>query len=308
MADYSTNSRQTLGVTFSPIYTRYLGLDVKKTYATILNEIGVKHIRIPTYWSEYEKIEGKIDFTEIDYLVTEASKNNASIILVVGMKQPRWPECHIPEWAKQLSPKDRQEKLLKYVEKTVMRYKDNRVITAWQVENEPFFGFGEMCDKIEIEFLKREIKLVKSLDKRPVIVTDTGEWSSWVKASQVSDILGVSLYRKAYNSVIGYFDYPLPSALYTLKSKFIKKFTSPNNQKTIVSELQTEPWLKTGVRDTSIEDQVGLFGIIEFMKTVDYAKKTGFDEIYLWGIEWWFYMAQNGHPEYLNYAKELYAR
>lgn len=309
MADNSKPTKPTLGATYSPIYARYLGLDVKKSYVNILKDLKVRSLRIPTYWSEYEKEEGNIDLSEVDFMVSEAAKNNASIILVVGMKQPRWPECHIPDWAKELTVKQRQEKLLKYTETVVKRYKKEQAIISWQVENEPLFGFGEMCDKPNLEFLKREIALVKSLDnKRPIVVTETGEWSFWIKAAKVSDILGVSVYRKAYNSVLGHFDYPFPAAIYHIKSNLVRRFLAPKNQKTIISELQTEPWLKMGVTETPIEGQLKAFGISDFENTIKYAQKTSFDDIYLWGVEWWIWMAQQGHPEYLNYARELFAK
>jgi len=40
---------------------------------------------------------------------------------------------------------------------------------------------------------------------------------------------------------------------------------------------------------------------------VEFAKKVGFPEIYLWGAEWWYWLkiTQN-HPELWDTAKELF--
>ena len=42
-----------------------------------------------------------------------------------------------------------------------------------------------------------------------------------------------------------------------------------------------------------------------FKETIEYAKKTGFSDYYLWGAEWWWSLKQNGHPEYWEYVKQL---
>lgn len=287
-----------LGVTFSPMYAKYLGLDWQKTYLTILDELKVKHFRIPTYWSEVEKIEGELDFSEVDFMVDGAGKREAQIILVVGIKQPRWPECHTPQWVNDLSLQDKQQKALDYIKKVVTRYQDKKQIIAWQVENEPYEEFGH-CIKIDKEFIKKEIDLVKSLDKKPVIITDSGELSLWLRSSKWADQLGVSLYRKAHNPILGNITYPFPTFMYPARAKLVGK-------KVFIAELQAEPWLKLGAYDTSIEEQTKLFSLADFKDNLDYAKRTGLNEMYLWGVEWWYFMAKNNHPEYLDYAKSYF--
>ena len=43
-----------------------------------------------------------IDDGSTDNSLEIAKKYKTGAILAVGMKVPRWPECHIPEWAKNL--------------------------------------------------------------------------------------------------------------------------------------------------------------------------------------------------------------
>ena len=44
----------------------------------------------------------------------------------------------------------------------------------------------------------------------------------------------------------------------------------------------------------------------KFNENIEYAKKTGFDEMYLWGVEWWYWMKQKGDNSYWNRVKELF--
>lgn len=297
------------GVTFSSQYTKYLKLDWQKTYAQVLDDLQVKNLRLLTYWDVLQVSPGKYDFKDSDYLLNEASKRGAKVVLVLGMRQPRWPECHIPKWAKMMTVSDRQQKILQLIKIVVEKYKNNNAIWAWQVENEPFVSwFGENCDPPDEKFLQEEIKLVKNLDSsRPVIVTDSGEWSSWIPAMKSADILGISVYRKAHNQFLNsYISYPFPAWMYPLKSDLARKLFAPHSYKTIVSELQTEPWLQKAVLETPIEEQVALFSVRDLQANIAYAKRTGMSEQYLWGVEWWYFMAQNGYPQYLNFAKTLF--
>jgi hypothetical protein len=112
------------------------------------------------------------------------------------MKTPRWPECHIPEWAKLQSKEEQQAAILDFLKEIVARYDSSKAIVRWQVENEPFFPFGE-CPWVDKEFLKKEVALVKSLDSknRPVVVTDSGEGSLWIQAAKIGDIAGTTMYK-----------------------------------------------------------------------------------------------------------------
>lgn len=296
------------GVSFSPRYARYLGLDWKKVYIQILDELQVKSLRLPSYWTSLESEKGKIDFSDTDFMLEEAQKRGVEVILVVGARQPRWPECHIPDWAVSLTITNRQQETLKFIQKVVERYADNKSIKAWQVENEPFVSwFGESCDEPNKNFLLAEIELVKMLGQnRPIIVTDTGEWSFWQDSLRSSDILGISLYRKVYNPVLGNITYPYPSFAYKLKSDLARKIAGISNKKAIIAELQAEPWVQKAIIDTSFSDQVNLFSIKDFKSNINYVQKTGFNEANLWGVEWWYFIASKGHPEYLDFAKTLF--
>lgn len=296
------------GVTFSNIYAEYLGLEWKTVYSDLLTNLSVKYLRIPAYWQEVEPIKNQFYFDDLDYMLDKAAGNNAQVVLAIGLKLPRWPECHAPEWILDLSDEERQNSTLHLLETLVTRYQNHPAIYAWQIENEPLLNFGSrLCNLPNREFLKQEVDLVKKLDpSHPIILTDSGELRMWITPMKLSDIMGTTLYRSVYNEVFGYFYYPLPPAFYNLKSNLVRKIFAPNNQKTIIVELQAEPWSPSGVPSFPIEEQIKVFPVKDLENNVNYAKRTGFDEIYLWGVEWWYYMDKHHHPEYLDYAKNLF--
>jgi hypothetical protein len=300
-------AKYTYGVSYSPEYATTLGLDWQKTYLSVLDDLQVRHLRISTYWDIVEPYEDVFDFYETDFLIQEAAKRDAKILLVLGNKQPRWPECHTPLWAKEQSTIDKQRQIKKYIQKVVERYKNNPAIWGWQVENEPLFGFGDNCETTTPQFLKDEVDLVRKLDpSRPIVLTDSGEWQPWRVPMQLSDIFGTTLYRSAYFKFLGFVEYPFPPFYYSAKSYLARHLFAPDNQKTIIAELQTEPWFASNVTGETIESQVQRFPVSLMQRNVEFARQTGFDEIYLWGVEWWYYQKSHNHPEYYDLAKLIF--
>lgn len=289
------------GVTFSPKFASELTLDWKDVYIKILDDLKVRYLRLPTYWDE--------DLSSVDFVLDEAQKRGVKVILVLGIRQPRWPECHILSGAKSLSVPERQEKVLEFIRMVVQKYKNHPAIFAWQVENEPLLSdFGQGCDKPDRNFLIKEVELVRSLDKRPIILTDSGELGWWVTSMQLSDIFGTTVYRTVYNKIFGFLEYPFLPYFYNVKSTLVRSIFAPSNQKTIIIELQAEPWSPdNNLADTSVEQQTSWFSVDKFKQNLNFGKSTGFDEIYLWGVEWWYFMAQKGYPQYLDHAKTLFA-
>ncbi|MCD6270825.1 hypothetical protein J7J24_00510 [bacterium] len=278
------------GVVFSQRHAEYLGLDWKKSYLAILDELGSKNLKLVAYWDLIEKEPGVYDFSDLDWQIKEAKKRGAKILLVFGRRVPRWPECFIPKWA--LFPKDiHKERLLRFIEVLVNHYKNEDAIWAWQVENEPFFPFGK-CPPPDEDLLKKEIELVKSLDKkhRPIVITESGELPLWFKAARLGDIVGHTLYRKVWVKELGiYFSYPFPPVYYARKAWLVRKiFKKP----VICVELQAEPWGPVLLYDLPLEEQKKTMNLERFKKVIEYAKNTGEDTFYLWGAEWWYWLKE----------------
>lgn len=295
------------GLTFSKKEAVDLGLDWKKTYTEILDDLDVKKIRLSAYWNELEKEKGAdFDWTDTDWQINEASKRDAKIILAIGMRLPRWPECHIPDWAKQESADDRNEAVLKYIEKTITRYKNNESIVAWQIENEPFLKYFGECPPLEKGFLDREIALAKSLDSRPIVVTDSGELSFWIPAAKRADIFGTTLYRDTYSGFLKrYIHYPITPAFFRFKKNITALFSHPKEW--IVIELQGEPWASQSFQNVSKEERNKTMNPQKFKEIIEFSSQTGFKEFYLWGAEWWYWEKETqGNPEMWEEAKKLF--
>ncbi len=295
------------GVVFSQKHSELLGLDWQKNYLAILDDLKVKNLKLVAYWDLIEFQAQEYDFSDLDWQINEAQKRGAKVLLVVGRKEPRWPECHIPDWAKSLSEEKQQKEVLAFIKQIVLRYQDNGTITAWQVENEPFFPFGK-CPPPNKEFLKKEVSLVKSLDKkrRPIIVTESGEMPFWFKVARIGDEVGHSIYREVwFVQLHRYITYPLPPVFYGRKAWLIKTIF---NKPTICTELQAEPWGKLLLYDSSLEEQAKTMNLEKFKQVIDYAKNTGEDSFYLWGAEWWYWMkTKHNQPAIWNEAKLIFA-
>lgn len=294
------------GVNFSQKHAEGLGLDWRETYSAILDDLGVRNIKIAVHWDFIEREKGNYYFDDLDWQIDEAEKREAEIILVIGMKTPRWPECHEPEWVMSLSKEDQQEKLLKLIEEIVLRYKDVEAIKYWQVENEPFFSFGK-CPSFDEELLEKEIDLVKSLDsrKRPIIISESGEFSFWFKAARAGDIVGTTLYRRIWSKELKtYFTHIFTPTFYRRRAQIIEKIF---NKKVICVELQAEPWGPELLYSSPLEEQEKSMDLERFQKNIKFAKKTGFDEFYLWGAEWWYWLKiKHNKPEIWEEAKKLF--
>ena len=294
------------GVNFSQKHAQSLGLDWRETYLAILDDLRVRNLKIASYWDYIEWQEGNYNFGELDWQIEEAEKRGAGIILVIGMKTPGWPECHIPNWARSLSKEEQQEKILKLIKEIVSRYQESKAIRYWQVENEPFFPFGE-CPWKDRKFLRKEIELVESLDskKRQVIISESGEFPLWISAARYGDMVGITIYKKAwFKEINSYISYPFPPIFYWRKARFIKAIF---DKEVICIELQAEPWGPKLLYDSSLEEQEKSMDLERFQKNIKFAKKTGLKEFYLWGAEWWYWLKEKQNkPEIWQEAKKLF--
>mgnify|MGYP001592434435 CR=1 FL=1 len=304
--DSTRNPGMKLGVSFDPEYAGSLHLDPAVAFSNLLNDWKFKYFRLPLHWDKVESARGKFDFSEMDYYVNEAGKSGAKVILAIGNKTPRWPECHRPEWAVSLSPAELNTALESYLLASVEHYKNNPAVEIWQVENEPFFAFGD-CKHITSAELRREIALVKQADSvHPVLVADSGELALWNTTARAGDLFGMTMYRVVWNKYLGYWNYDwLPAAFYRLKLWLVDR--SP--QSSFIVELQAEPWaLDKPLEQMSIEDQKKSMDLMRLKNNIEYARRVGAPRAYLWGGEWWSWLKEKGYNEIPDFVATLNIR
>ncbi|MDQ7814738.1 MAG: beta-galactosidase [Patescibacteria group bacterium] len=298
----------TYGMTFSRPYALELGLDPDKTLSAALDDVGIRRFRIAAYWKLLEPKEGEWDFSDLDKDIAAIGERDGKVVLALGEKLPRWPECWGPDWYKGLPRKDQRAKTLRYIEKVVERYRDNPTVAAWQVENEPHFRYGD-CPAPDYLFIRQETEFVRSLDPtRPIQTTDSGELSSWLTLGVFVDKLGISVYRVVRNPILGDMNlhyWFLPPYVYKRKALLARPFGVTD---VYVSEFQMEPWSNKSLDQTPIEDQLSSIDIKQMRANFHFAERMGFKEIDFWGIEWWVWMKEKkDHPEFIDEAKSFWA-
>jgi hypothetical protein len=173
------------------------------------------------------------------------------------------------------------------------------------VENEPFVRFFGECPELSRDYFDKELALVRSLDpSRPILVTDSGEFSLWTAAASRGDIFGMTMYRKVHNPKYGYVTYPLGPNYYRAKAWLARLVTG--QERFIVAELQAEPWADGWVAHVPVREQYETMNPDLLREYVDFARRTGFREAYLWGVEWWYWLRESGEPDVWDTAVELF--
>ena len=297
------NDQPQFAVAFSAAQARYLGFEPEALLNRIISDYSPRHFRLQANWNELEPKPGKYQFDELDAQIAAVKNSGATVTLALGRKLPRWPECHDPAWLKDLRPDEAVASQFKMLAAVVEHYVEEKAIVRWQLENEPLFAYGA-CLQPNMHRLRAELGQLLQLDKtRPVIITDSGELSSWWETASLAQEQGVTFYRVTWNPVFGYFAYPWPAYYYRFKAALIYPFV----KKIIVSELQLEPWAPQGLHLLSLIEAQNSLSLARWQDNVATFRRTGFDEAFLWGVEWWYYAKDKlGEPGYWQAGAELF--
>ncbi len=280
------------GITFSKKYAEELGNDWKENYNAILDDLGAKRLRLMSYWDLGEPSQGNYDFTDLDYQMDEAAKHGAKVSLAIGLRQPRWPECHQPEWAKQLGENSPQwqQALDDYITAVQNRYKDNPALESYQLENEAKNAwFGECNGAASDDRLNHEFELAKKNDPNHPVYMSLSDQHGFPAGTPVPDKYGFSVYRIVWNDkgpFNFYLTYPTQIWYHKLRALLINII---KDRDVFIHELQIEPWGPKATKDLSIEEQDRSMSNDQILKNLVFARKIGKDEIYLWGSEWWYW-------------------
>ncbi len=297
-----------VGATFIPDYARYLEVDPQETLDALINDLGVKHFRLVSYWKNHEPQEGQYNFDELDWQFDMIEQAGGTVSLAIGLRQPRWPECHGPEWAMIKTMPEWKQDLLDFMGQTISRYKHRESLVSYQLENEYFLNVFGHCPDHSRERLVEEFDYVKSIDPvTPLIVSRSNNATpSWPVGEPRADMVAASIYKRVWDKTITnrYFEYPVPAWFYAFLAGATELTTDRN---TFIHELQAESWLPENhsMRTTSLEDLYESMNPDMLTDRIEYAKATGMRAFDLWGVEWWYQMktARNA-PELWDTAKE----
>lgn len=313
-----------LGTTFSQLQCRYMGLDYQEVFKRICS-LKFDRIRLCSYWNEIEPVENQFDFTTIDWLLEESQRQGIEVVLTVGMKAPRWPEFHFPDWVSARydtsggpEPVDQRspiaDQALNFVSQVIQHTRMAPTLTYWQVENEPFTRLDITAGRfLSYEFVRREVQRVRSQmrpDQKllmtsaitlPAAQLDEDE-HAFQESLALADAVGINVYTKvpAGNSFI--YLQPLPS--YWQKLRAWQDHLSINGKEDWIAEAQAEPWEpnklvamdKFNHPSSSPRQATSL---------VNRVAEMGYSTVMLWGCEYWYWQKKNGHNLWWHTVEKL---
>jgi hypothetical protein len=309
-----------LGTSFTRWRAEARGLDYRAAFERVCG-MGLAVVRLSASWRDIEQF----GYGDLDWLLAHAADARQRVLLTVGMKALGWPEFYLPEG---LTPSDRavQRRALGHVAAVVRRYRDNPALVAWQVENEPFNRSGPHAWWIPRRVVRREARLVRSLDaSRPLLMTTFAHFdegldrtssrhqSPWKRRLGLTipperealavlrqgDILGLDVYRS-----IGFIDesgrerigHALADQLGVIARW--QRIAREQDKRLWVTEAQAEPW-EARRREVPLTIQPE-----DISQLVSQLAGLGVDTILLWGSEYWLWRQDHGDPRWIE-AMEL---
>jgi hypothetical protein len=324
-----------VGISFSPRRAAYLGLDYRKAFQRVL-DMHFRVIRLSTYWDQVDQA----GYGELDWMMAEAKRAHQPVVLTVGMKALGWPEFYLPASVADVSElgpgtdvaadSTLRAATVDYIRETVLRYRDNPALTAWQVENEPFNRAGPQRLWIDAEFLGQEIASVRELDghHRPLIVNafshfnlvfdqasarqgfDLRQWLGFdadsaerdgLSALNRGDVLGLDVYTAIGYQFLGQDHLSRADNDWPDRLARVRELAQKQGKHAWVTEAQAEPWESSGnsytdPKSTSPQAIRGIFNNL---------KEAGFSTVLFWGAEYWLWRADHGDPRWIAAIKAI---
>lgn len=300
-----------LGATFIPDYARRLEVDPEDTLDAIINDLGVKRLRLVSYWENGEPNPGQYDFSFLDWQMDKAKAAGVKVALAIGLRQPRWPECHMPWWSQKMPKSDWEPRLKKYIGEVVNRYKDHPNLVEYQLENEYFLKAFGICPDFSRDRLVDEYNLVKSLDSNTKLVVSMSNNAIGTPIGEPTpDEWAISVYKRVWDKNVTkrYFEYPIPAWYYAFRAGWTELTRGHNS---FIHELQAEAWAADGydIRTAPVDELYKSLNPKRLRDRFEYGRATGMRTIDLWGVEWWYQMkTKRNAPELWNAAREEFRK
>ncbi len=324
-----------VGISFSPRRAASFGLDYRKAF-TRLESLHFRVIRLSVYWDQVDQ-EG---FDQLDWLMREAQRAGQPVVLAVGMKGLGWPEFYIPASAMPAdgltkgqdvaSDANLRDATLSFVSDIVLRYRDNSMLVAWQIENEPFNRAGPQRLWIDAGFLRDEITIARQLDghHRPLVVNafshfnllfdqasarqgfDLRQWLGFEADSaerdglsvlRKGDVLGLDVYTAIGYQFLGQDHMSRADGDWPDRLAKVRDLARRQGKQAWITEAQAEPWESdansyTDPKSTSPQAIRSLFANL---------KDAGFSTVLFWGSEYWLWRADQGDSRWIDTIKAI---
>lgn len=307
-----------LGTSFARWRAEALGLDYRAAFERIC-AMRLALVRLSASWREI----AQFGYGHLDWLLGEAERVNQPVLLTVGIKALGWPEFYLPD---ELQPGDVavQRRAVAHVRDVIRRYRDNPMLMAWQIENEPFNRSGPHAWSIARRVVRAEAQAVRALDRyRPLLVTtfahfDEGldrsssrDQSRWrrrlgltlpaereaLSVLRRGDILGQDVY-----SSIGWLDANGRERIARAAPDQVdavarwQRIARGQGKRLWVTEAQAEPWeARRHTHGEPVSTQPEAMA-----ELVGRLVGIGVETVLLWGSEYWLWRANNGDPRWMN--------
>lgn len=248
-------------------------------------ELGIRMIRLPVYWSELQTtIATKPQLRILKKQLTYLQQHGFKICLQVGVKALWWPEYYFPKgtnFQQFLASEVEQRNYFNYLAQVIQLANNYPAVMLIQVENEPFNPSGPKRYVLPVEFMKRELEVVKKLTNKPLL---SSTWLPGLHTGRIYKLL--RLKDLEYYGLHFYYDYEVPGLNWTaylsywlLKLQLGLNFRQRRKQ-FIISELQAMPWRSEVIRKQQIE----LAWYRSWLRRLVKLPVAGF---WLWGLEFW---------------------
>lgn len=307
--------RHWLGTTFSQLQCSYLGLDYQETFRQIC-DLGIRRVRLCSYWNELEPSRNQFDFTKLDWLLDESDRRGMEVVLTVGMKAPRWPEFHFPEWLRaeqdtedNSKPLDSHpeiaDRTLQFVDRVVNHTRTAPKVQYWQVENEPLTQLEITAGRfLSPEFVHQEVSLVRrlALPHQKILLTNAISLPSplaeddvaFQESLAVADAVGINVYTQVPDGDSGYLE---PEEDYWKKLQEWQAALQQQGKEAWIAEAQAEPWEPNQLvaMDEIHYPSASPERMTELIRIV---RKLGYGSVMLWGSEYWYWHQKSGRSSW----------
>lgn len=180
-------------------YPEHWDKSMWRSDAELMAETGVKLVRMGEFaWCRLEPEDGRFDFSWLDEMISIFSGVGIDVVLGTPTNcPPRWLcEKHpsVVPWGRDGKPNPigirghrcvNDPVFLKYAKRIISEmaehYKDNKSVTAWQIDNEleANFCFCPTCAERHREWLRAKYGTIEALNGAYGNVVWSGEYSSW---------------------------------------------------------------------------------------------------------------------------------